>query len=175
MLTILNSYGINVCIIIENNLTQDLLKCQNFGSIILEVFLNREEMLVVFLIVSRKVWYPNSVKSGISLHIKELKLINLTCGRRGNASKLMISTVHLVTPNLNVAFWHSPVKQSYAETSMLVVKPWNYNDLNSTGILMEDLLISDKMELLYNYSDVPNYLHYDSSSTNSDLTLASAD
>ncbi|GFX23477.1 uncharacterized protein TNCV_3769531 [Trichonephila clavipes] len=40
---------------------------------------------------------------------------------------------------------------------------------------MEDLLIADQMELLYNDSDIPTYLHYNGNGTNPDLTLASAD
>ncbi|GFW40231.1 probable RNA-directed DNA polymerase from transposon BS [Trichonephila clavipes] len=40
---------------------------------------------------------------------------------------------------------------------------------------MEDLLIADQMELLYNDSDIPSYLHYNGNGTNPDLTLASAD
>ncbi|GFX11942.1 hypothetical protein TNCV_2997261 [Trichonephila clavipes] len=40
---------------------------------------------------------------------------------------------------------------------------------------MEDLLIADQMELLYNDLDIPAYLHYNGNGTNPDLTLASAD
>ncbi|GFX59244.1 probable RNA-directed DNA polymerase from transposon BS [Trichonephila clavipes] len=40
---------------------------------------------------------------------------------------------------------------------------------------MEDLLIADQMELLYNDSDIPTYLHYNGNGTNPDLTLASED
>ncbi|GFU45968.1 probable RNA-directed DNA polymerase from transposon BS [Trichonephila clavipes] len=40
---------------------------------------------------------------------------------------------------------------------------------------MEDLLIADQMELLYDDSDIPTYLHYNGNSTNPDLTLVSAD
>ncbi|GFT39291.1 hypothetical protein TNCV_2422101 [Trichonephila clavipes] len=54
-------------------------------------------------------------------------------------------------------------------------KRCNYSDLNSAGKVMEDLLIADQMELLYNDSDIPTYLHYNGNGTNPDLTLASAD
>ncbi|GFV50791.1 hypothetical protein TNCV_4237461 [Trichonephila clavipes] len=54
-------------------------------------------------------------------------------------------------------------------------KRWNYSDLNSAGRVMEDLLIADQMEFLYNDSDIPTYLHYNGNGTNPDLTLASAD
>ncbi|GFV93276.1 hypothetical protein TNCV_386401 [Trichonephila clavipes] len=54
-------------------------------------------------------------------------------------------------------------------------KRWNYSDLNSAGKVMEDLLIADQMELLYNDSDIPTYLHYNGNGTTPDLTLASAD
>ncbi|GFT55166.1 hypothetical protein TNCV_1433491 [Trichonephila clavipes] len=54
-------------------------------------------------------------------------------------------------------------------------KRWNYSDLNSAGKVMEDLLIADQMELLYDDSDIPTYLHYNGNGTNPDLTLASAD
>ncbi|GFX49464.1 uncharacterized protein LOC103523941 [Trichonephila clavipes] len=40
---------------------------------------------------------------------------------------------------------------------------------------MEDLLIADQMELLYNDSDIPTYLHYNGNGTNPNLTLTSAD
>ncbi|XP_035217027.1 uncharacterized protein LOC118190430, partial [Stegodyphus dumicola] len=40
---------------------------------------------------------------------------------------------------------------------------------------MEDILNSGKLELLYDDSDVPLYLHYNGSETNPDLTLAFAD
>ncbi|GFQ94153.1 hypothetical protein TNCT_178501 [Trichonephila clavata] len=40
---------------------------------------------------------------------------------------------------------------------------------------MEDILNSYKLELLYNESDIPTYLHYNGTGTTRDLTLASAD
>lgn len=42
-------------------------------------------------------------------------------------------------------------------------------------MVMEDLLISDQMELIFNDSDASTYLHYNGNGTNPDLTLASAD
>ncbi|GFQ77185.1 hypothetical protein TNCT_660351 [Trichonephila clavata] len=52
---------------------------------------------------------------------------------------------------------------------------WNYKDKNFAGLVMEDLLNSDKLELLYNESNIPTYLHYNGTGTNLDLTFASAD
>ncbi|GFT77250.1 hypothetical protein TNCV_182721 [Trichonephila clavipes] len=49
---------------------------------------------------------------------------------------------------------------------------WNYSDLNSAGKVIKDLLIADQMELLYNDSDIPTYLHYNGNGTNPDLTSA---
>ncbi|GFW48015.1 uncharacterized protein LOC103523941 [Trichonephila clavipes] len=40
---------------------------------------------------------------------------------------------------------------------------------------MEYLLIADQMELLYDDSDIPTYLHYNGNGTNPDLTLVSVD
>ncbi|GFU84793.1 hypothetical protein TNCV_2127341 [Trichonephila clavipes] len=45
---------------------------------------------------------------------------------------------------------------------------------NSTGLVMEYLLNSDKLALLYKESDIPTYLHCNDSRTNPDLTYESA-
>ncbi|GFR23386.1 hypothetical protein TNCT_167361 [Trichonephila clavata] len=52
---------------------------------------------------------------------------------------------------------------------------WNYEGTNSAELVMEDLLNSDKLEILYNVSAIPIYLHYNGSGTNPNLTFASAD
>ncbi|GFX11554.1 hypothetical protein TNCV_5141291 [Trichonephila clavipes] len=99
-------------------------------------------------------------------------------GSGRDTSKFTVATAHLVTLSLCVCDF-----SLLTFTSKTILcgdfnahsKRWNYSDLNSAGKAMEDLLIADQMELLYNDSDIPTYLHYNGNGTDPDLTLASAD
>lgn len=77
----------------------------------------------------------------------------------------------LVTPNLTLASWLSPVKWRLYKQRQLCgdfnvhSKRWNYNQLNAAGTVMENLLNSDKLYLIYNDSDIPTQLHYNGNGT----------
>jgi hypothetical protein len=47
-----------------------------------------------------------------------------------------------------------------------------YRNINEAGKMMEDFILANHVELLYEKEDPPTYLHY---TTNPDLTLASPD
>ncbi|GFY56229.1 hypothetical protein TNIN_335351, partial [Trichonephila inaurata madagascariensis] len=48
---------------------------------------------------------------------------------------------------------------------------WNCRD---AGKMMEELLNSDVYELIYQYSDIHTFLHYNGTCINPDLTLTTA-
>jgi hypothetical protein len=50
-----------------------------------------------------------------------------------------------------------------------------YKNINEEGKTMEDFILANNVELLYEKKDTPTYLHYNGSTTNPDLTLASPD
>ena len=52
---------------------------------------------------------------------------------------------------------------------------WNYTNYNAAGKEVEDLLNSTSVELIFNASDSPTYLHYNGKQTNTDLLLVSSD
>ena len=52
---------------------------------------------------------------------------------------------------------------------------WGYNDQNSAGLAIQDLLNTTNLELIYNSMDTPTYLHYNGSKTNPDLLMVSSD
>ncbi|GFV30126.1 probable RNA-directed DNA polymerase from transposon BS [Trichonephila clavipes] len=87
----------------------------------------------------------------------------------------MVATAHLVNTKLDFSLLTFTSKTILCGDFNAHSKRWNYSDLNSAGRVMEDLLIADQMELLYDDSDIPTYLHYNGNGTNQDLTLASAD
>ncbi|GFS81060.1 putative RNA-directed DNA polymerase from transposon X-element [Trichonephila clavipes] len=104
-----------------------------------------------------------------------LKSSNWMYGSGRDTSKFTVATAHLVTLSLTLASDFFTSKTILCGDFNAHSKCWNYSDLNSAGRVMEDLLIADQMELLYNDSDIPTYLHYNGNGTNPDLTLASAD
>jgi len=52
---------------------------------------------------------------------------------------------------------------------------WGYKDTNAAGKEMEDLLNTSILELIYNNTDPPTYLHFNGSQTTPDLLLVSSD
>ena len=50
-----------------------------------------------------------------------------------------------------------------------------YKDINGAGKQIKDYLSSNNLMLVYNPDDPPSYIHYNGTSTNPDLTLASPD
>ena len=52
---------------------------------------------------------------------------------------------------------------------------WGYTDINNAGHTIKDYVLSNGVELLYNTDDTPTYLHYNGTTSNPDLTLASTD
>jgi hypothetical protein len=52
---------------------------------------------------------------------------------------------------------------------------WGYKDTNTAGKEMEDLLNTSTLELIYNNTDPPTYLHYNGVQTTPDLSLVSSD
>ena len=51
-------------------------------------------------------------------------------------------------------------------------KWWKNNGLNNADKVILDLLNLNKLELLFNDTDIPIYLHYNGNGTNTDLTSA---
>ena len=52
---------------------------------------------------------------------------------------------------------------------------WGYMDTNAAGKEMEDLLNTSILELIYNDTDPPTYLHFNGAQTTPDLLLISSD
>ncbi|GFS78135.1 hypothetical protein NPIL_507871 [Nephila pilipes] len=52
---------------------------------------------------------------------------------------------------------------------------WGYNDANASGKKFEYLLNSSSLEIIFNASDPPTYLHYNGRDNNPDLLCVSAD
>jgi hypothetical protein len=50
-----------------------------------------------------------------------------------------------------------------------------YKNINEAGKMMEDFISANNVELFYEEQDPPTYLHYNGSTTNPYLTLASPD
>ena len=51
---------------------------------------------------------------------------------------------------------------------------WGYQDTNSAGKVMEDILNSSPLELVFNVGDTHTYLHYNGTQTTPDLLLVSS-
>lgn len=50
-----------------------------------------------------------------------------------------------------------------------------YTDINGAGKEIRDYILSHNVELIYNSQDTPTYLHYNGSTTNPDLLIATTD
>jgi hypothetical protein len=50
---------------------------------------------------------------------------------------------------------------------------WGYKDTNAAGKVMEDLLNTPVLELTYNDTDPPTYLHFNGGQTTPDLLVSS--
>ncbi|GFV29095.1 hypothetical protein TNCV_4601271 [Trichonephila clavipes] len=148
-MSILISQDIDVFIIVEANLSHDSLKLHTFESYCTKILPKSRRIASGILV---------GVRKGLISDFHEIS--NLSSYNGAEIIKLMyeaeetLQSLRLLQPTC---------------------KRWNYSDLNSAGKVMEDLLIADQMELLYNDSDIPTYLHYNGNGTNPDLTLASAD
>jgi hypothetical protein len=50
-----------------------------------------------------------------------------------------------------------------------------YKNINEAGKTMEDFILANNVEVLCEKEDPPTYLHYNGSTTNQDLSMASPD
>lgn len=52
---------------------------------------------------------------------------------------------------------------------------WEYNDVNGSVREFEDLLNSSSLDIIYDHSDPPTYLHYSGSGSTRDLLCVASD
>ncbi|GFT90936.1 hypothetical protein TNCV_4995161 [Trichonephila clavipes] len=175
LMSILISQDIDVFIIVEANLSHDSLKLHTFGPYCTKILPKSRRIASGILV---------GVRKGLISDFHEIS--NLSSY---NGAEIIKLDVWKRKRHFKVYCCYSPPGNTKLDFSLLTFtsktilcgdfnahsKRWNYSDLNSAGRVMEDLLIADQMELLYNDSDVPTYLHYNGNGTNPDLTLASAD
>ncbi|GFV70300.1 hypothetical protein TNCV_4540821 [Trichonephila clavipes] len=175
LMSILISQDIDVFIIVEANLSHDSLKLHTFGPYCTKILPKSRRIANGILV---------GVRKGLISDFHEIS--NLSSYNGAGIIKL---DVWKRKRHFKVYGCYSPPGNTKLDFSLLTFtsktilcgdfnahsKRWNYSDLNSAGKVMEDLLIADQMELLYNDSDIPTYLHYNGNGTNPDLTLASAD
>ncbi|GFV57532.1 probable RNA-directed DNA polymerase from transposon BS [Trichonephila clavipes] len=175
LMSILISQDIDVFIIVEANLSHDSLKLHTFGPYCTKILPKSRRIASGILV---------GVRKGLILDFHEIS--NLSSH---NGAEMIKLDVWKRKRHFKVYGCYSPPGNTKLDFSLLTFtsktilcgdfnahsKRWNYSDLNSTGKVMEDLLIADQMELLYDDSDIPTYLHYNGNGTNPDLTLASAD
>jgi hypothetical protein len=95
------------------------------------------------------------------------------CGKMKTMSKYMVYTTPLKT-NLLLVY--------YVTKRTIIVGDFNahfhdvgYKKINEAGKTMEDFISANNVKLLYEKEGPPTYLHYNGSTTNPDLTLASPD
>ncbi|GFT48728.1 probable RNA-directed DNA polymerase from transposon BS [Trichonephila clavipes] len=172
---ILISQDIDVFIIVEANLSHDSLKLHTFGTYCTKILPKSRRIASGILV---------GVRKGLISDFQEIS--NLSSY---NGAEIIKLDVWKLKRHFKVYGCYSPPGNTKLDFSLLTFtsktilcgdfnahsKRWNYSDLNSAGKVIEDLLIADQMELLYNDSDIPTYLHYNGNGTNPDLTLASAD
>ncbi|GFX03683.1 probable RNA-directed DNA polymerase from transposon BS [Trichonephila clavipes] len=175
LMSILISQDIDVFIIVEANLSHDSLKLHTFGPYCTKILPKLRRIASGILV---------GVRKGLISDFHEIS--NLSSY---NGAEIIKLDVWKRKRHFKVYGCYSPPGNTKLDLSLLTFtsktilcgdfnahsKRWNYSDLNSAGKVMEDLLIADQMELLYNDSDIPTYLHYNGNGTNPDLTLASAD
>ncbi|GFX91507.1 probable RNA-directed DNA polymerase from transposon BS [Trichonephila clavipes] len=174
-MSILISQDIDVFIIVEANLSHDSLKLHTFGPYFTKILPKSRRITSGILV---------GVRKGLISDFHEIS--NLSSY---NGAEIIKLDVWKRKRHFKVYGCYSPPGNTKLDFSLLTFtsktilcgdfnahsKRWNYSDQNSAGKVMEDLLIADQMELLYNDSDIPTYLHYNGNGTNPDLTLASAD
>ncbi|GFT94340.1 uncharacterized protein LOC103523941 [Trichonephila clavipes] len=174
-MSILISQDIDVFIIVEDYLSHDSLKLHTFGPYCTKILPKSRRIASGILV---------GVRKGLISDFHEIS--NLSSY---NGAEIIKLDVWKRKRHFKVYGCYSPPGNTKLDFSLLTFisktilcgdfnahrKRWNYSDLNSAGRVMEDLLIADQMELLYNDSDIPTYLHYNGNGTNPDLTLASAD
>ncbi|GFT90788.1 probable RNA-directed DNA polymerase from transposon X-element [Trichonephila clavipes] len=175
LMSILISQDIDVFIIVEANLSHDSLKLHTFGPYCTKILPKSRRITSGILV---------GVRKGLISDFHEIS--NLSSY---NGAEIIKLDVWKRKRHFKVYGCYSPPGNTKLDFSLLTFtsktilcgdfnahsKRWNYSDQNSAGKVMEDLLIADQMELLYNDSDIPTYLHYNGNGTNPDLTLASAD
>ncbi|GFT98723.1 probable RNA-directed DNA polymerase from transposon BS [Trichonephila clavipes] len=175
LMSILISQDIDVFIIVEANLSHDSLKLHTFGPYCTKILPKSRRIASGILV---------GVRKGLISDFHEIS--NLSSY---NGAEIIKLDVWKRKRHFKVYGCYSPPGNTKLDFSLLTFtsktilcgdfnahsKRWNYSDLYSAGKVMEDLLIADQMELLYNDSDIPTYLHYNGNGTNPDLTLASAD
>ncbi|GFS74956.1 hypothetical protein TNCV_1396241 [Trichonephila clavipes] len=175
LMSILISQDIDVFIIVEANLSHDSLKLHTFGPYCTKILPKSRRIASGILV---------GVRKGLISDFHEIS--NLSSY---NGAEIIKLDVWKRKRHFKVYGCYSPRGNTKLDFSLLTFtsktilcgdfnahsKRWNYSDLNSAGKVMEDLLVADQMELLYNDSDIPTYLHYNGNGTNPDLTLASAD
>ncbi|GFV83855.1 probable RNA-directed DNA polymerase from transposon BS [Trichonephila clavipes] len=174
-MSILISQDIDVFIIVEANLSHDSLKLHTFGPYCTKILPKSRRIASGILV---------GVRKGLISDFHEIS--NLSSY---NGAEIIKLDVWKRKRHFKVYGCYSPPGNTKLDFSLLTFtsktilcgdfnahsKRWNYSDLNSAGKVMEDILIADQMELLYDDSDIPTYLHYNGNGTNPDLTLASAD
>ncbi|GFX24818.1 uncharacterized protein LOC103524116 [Trichonephila clavipes] len=175
LMSTLISQDIDVFIIVEANLSHDSLKLHTFGSYCTKILPKSRRIASGILV---------GVRKGLISDFHEISILSSY-----NGAEIIKLDVWKRKRHFRVYGCYSPPGNTKLDFSLLTFtsktilcgdfnahsKRWNYSDLNSAGKVMEDLLIADQMELLYNDSDIPTYLHYNGNGTNPDLTLASTD
>ncbi|GFS97767.1 hypothetical protein TNCV_2559141 [Trichonephila clavipes] len=160
LMSILISQDIDVFIIVEANLSHDSLKLHTFGPYCTKILPKSRRIASGILV---------GVRKGLISDFHEIS--NLSSY---NGAEIIKLDVWKRKRHFKVYGCYSPPGNTKLDFSLLTFtrktilcgdfnahsKRWNYSDLNSAGKVMEDLLIADQMELLYNDSDIPTYLHY---------------
>ncbi|GFV60397.1 hypothetical protein TNCV_3470321 [Trichonephila clavipes] len=175
LMSILISQDIDVFIIVEANLSHDSLKLHNFGPYCTKILPKSRRIASGILVGVRKGLISDFHEISNLFSYNGAQIIKLDVWKRKRHFKIYGCYSPPGNTKLDFSLLTFTSKTILCSDFNAHSKRWNYSDLNSAGKVMKDLLIADQMELLYDDSDIPTYLHYNGNGTNPDLTLVSAD
>ncbi len=175
LLTTLTSYDVDVFIFVEANLSHDSFKFHSFGPYYTRILPKSRRIASGILVGVKKDWTSDFHEISNFSSYNGAEIIKLDVWKMKRHFKIYGCYSPPANTKLDFSLLTFPSKTILCGDFNGHSPLWDYRDLNSAGKAIEDLLITNKMELLYNNSDVKTYLHYNGNSTNPDLTLASVD
>ena len=175
LLTVCRSFDIDVFVILEANFAKETLNSHNFGPYDVRVLPKSRQIASGIL---------NGVRNNLISTFKTITTLTSY-----NGAEIAQLDVWKRKRHYRVYACYSPSGNSKLDFSLLSFpnktilcgdfnahsKLWKYNDINSAGKVIMDLLNSAKLELLFKDNDIPTYLHYNGNGTNPDLTLVTSD